>query len=205
MLPALAVIGNFGHGWERQLPLIEFLYNNNYYTSIKAAPFEALYDRKCRSPVCWAESSLVSHVELIDLRCAVETSCRERFVDDLILHVESFEELLRFRSLSSIKLVLLDSMEVVHCDGFIGEDRTMLIEILSADICRYLPYSYLILSLPICAEYCMPVVLAYRLSELSRGRLVAYLGSQSASDLLFLRWTSDVLFDETSDVRNALV
>ncbi|GJV90103.1 putative reverse transcriptase domain-containing protein [Tanacetum coccineum] len=43
------------NGWERHLPLIEFSYNNSYHTSIKAAPFEALYGRKCRSPVCWAE------------------------------------------------------------------------------------------------------------------------------------------------------
>ncbi|GJX01642.1 putative reverse transcriptase domain-containing protein [Tanacetum coccineum] len=34
---------------------MEFSYNNNYHTSIKAAPFEALYGRKYRSPVCWAE------------------------------------------------------------------------------------------------------------------------------------------------------
>ncbi|GJU15067.1 putative reverse transcriptase domain-containing protein [Tanacetum coccineum] len=33
----------------------EFSYNNSYHTSIKAAPYEALYGRKCRSPVCWAE------------------------------------------------------------------------------------------------------------------------------------------------------
>ncbi|GKB65039.1 reverse transcriptase domain-containing protein [Tanacetum coccineum] len=33
----------------------KFLYNNNYHASIKAAPFEALYGRKCRSPVCWTE------------------------------------------------------------------------------------------------------------------------------------------------------
>ncbi|GKB47314.1 putative reverse transcriptase domain-containing protein [Tanacetum coccineum] len=33
----------------------KFSYNNSYHASIKAAPFEALYSRKCRSPVCWAE------------------------------------------------------------------------------------------------------------------------------------------------------
>ncbi|GJU58126.1 putative reverse transcriptase domain-containing protein [Tanacetum coccineum] len=39
----------------KHLPLAEFSYNNSYHASIKAAPYEALYGRKCRSPVCWAE------------------------------------------------------------------------------------------------------------------------------------------------------
>ncbi|GKC31790.1 putative reverse transcriptase domain-containing protein [Tanacetum coccineum] len=42
-------------GWEKHLPLVDFYYNNSYHASIKAAPFEELYGRKCRSPVCWAE------------------------------------------------------------------------------------------------------------------------------------------------------
>ncbi|GJX54891.1 putative reverse transcriptase domain-containing protein [Tanacetum coccineum] len=46
---------DFGKGWDRHLPLVEFSYNNIYHTSIKAAPFEALYGQKCRSPICWAE------------------------------------------------------------------------------------------------------------------------------------------------------
>nr|GEX26037.1 putative reverse transcriptase domain-containing protein [Tanacetum cinerariifolium] len=41
--------------WDQNLPLVEFSYNNSYQASIKAAPFEALYGRKCRSPVCWSE------------------------------------------------------------------------------------------------------------------------------------------------------
>nr|GEW89168.1 reverse transcriptase domain-containing protein [Tanacetum cinerariifolium] len=53
MLRACAI--DFGKGWEKHLPLVEFSYNNSYHASIKAAPFKALYDRKCRSPVCWAE------------------------------------------------------------------------------------------------------------------------------------------------------
>ncbi|GKA19768.1 putative reverse transcriptase domain-containing protein [Tanacetum coccineum] len=50
-----ACVIDFGNGLERHLPLIEFSYNNSYHASIKAATFEALYGRKCRSPVCWAE------------------------------------------------------------------------------------------------------------------------------------------------------
>nr|GFA87526.1 putative reverse transcriptase domain-containing protein [Tanacetum cinerariifolium] len=50
-----ACVINFGKGWVNHLPLVEFSYNNSYHASIKAAPFEALYGRKCRSPVCWNE------------------------------------------------------------------------------------------------------------------------------------------------------
>nr|GFB51586.1 retrovirus-related Pol polyprotein from transposon 17.6 [Tanacetum cinerariifolium] len=53
MLRACAI--DFGKGWVNHLPLVEFSYNNNYHTTIKAAPFKALYGRKCRSPVCWTE------------------------------------------------------------------------------------------------------------------------------------------------------
>nr|GEV04937.1 putative reverse transcriptase domain-containing protein [Tanacetum cinerariifolium] len=42
-------------GWVNHLSLVEFSYNNSYHASIKAAPFKALYDRKCRSPICWIE------------------------------------------------------------------------------------------------------------------------------------------------------
>ncbi|GKA75784.1 putative reverse transcriptase domain-containing protein [Tanacetum coccineum] len=50
-----ACVIDFVKGWINHLSLVEFSYNNSYHASIKAAPFEALYGRKCRSPVCWAE------------------------------------------------------------------------------------------------------------------------------------------------------
>ncbi|KAJ0494623.1 putative nucleotidyltransferase, Ribonuclease H [Helianthus annuus] len=50
-----ACVNDFGNSWERHRPLVEFSYNNSYHTSIRAAPFEALYGRKCRSPLYWAE------------------------------------------------------------------------------------------------------------------------------------------------------
>ncbi|KAJ0614246.1 putative nucleotidyltransferase, Ribonuclease H [Helianthus annuus] len=50
-----ACVIDFGNSWEKHLPLVEFSYNNSYHTSIQATPFEALYGRKCQSPLCWAE------------------------------------------------------------------------------------------------------------------------------------------------------
>ncbi|GJT03705.1 reverse transcriptase domain-containing protein [Tanacetum coccineum] len=50
-----ACIMDFGGSWDTHLPLVEFSYNNSYHTSVKCAPFEALYGRKCRSPVIWTE------------------------------------------------------------------------------------------------------------------------------------------------------
>nr|GEV82436.1 hypothetical protein [Tanacetum cinerariifolium] len=50
-----ACVIDFGKGWVKHLPLVEFSYNNIYHASIKVAPYEALYGRKCRSLVYWAE------------------------------------------------------------------------------------------------------------------------------------------------------
>jgi hypothetical protein len=44
-----------GGSWDKYLPLVEFAYNNSYHSSIGMAPYEALYGRKCRSPLCWCE------------------------------------------------------------------------------------------------------------------------------------------------------
>nr|GEY93786.1 putative reverse transcriptase domain-containing protein [Tanacetum cinerariifolium] len=66
-----ACVIDFGNGWERHLPLVEFSYNNRYHASIKAASFEALYGRKCRSPICWAE---VGDAQLTSLELIHETT-----------------------------------------------------------------------------------------------------------------------------------
>nr|GFA84772.1 reverse transcriptase domain-containing protein [Tanacetum cinerariifolium] len=46
---------DFGGNWDTHLPLVEFSYNNSYHSSIKCAPFEALYGRKCQMPIAWTE------------------------------------------------------------------------------------------------------------------------------------------------------
>nr|GFC50809.1 reverse transcriptase domain-containing protein [Tanacetum cinerariifolium] len=62
---------DFEKSWDRHLPPVEFSYNNSYHTSIKAAPFEALYGRTCRSPVCWTE---VGDAQLTSLEIIHETT-----------------------------------------------------------------------------------------------------------------------------------
>ena len=44
---------DFPGSWDMYISLMEFAYNNNYQTSIGMAPYEALYDIKCRTLVCW--------------------------------------------------------------------------------------------------------------------------------------------------------
>ena len=50
-----ACVINFKGSWVDHFPLIEFAYNNSFHSSIKMAPFEALYGRRCRSPIGWYE------------------------------------------------------------------------------------------------------------------------------------------------------
>ena len=75
-----ACVIDFGGNWDNHLPLIEFSYNNSYHSSIEAAPFEALYGRKCRTPVCWAEigESQLSGPEIVQETTDKITQIKER-------------------------------------------------------------------------------------------------------------------------------
>jgi hypothetical protein len=50
-----ACVFTYGKGWEQSLPYAEFSYNNGYQASLGMSPFEALYGRKCRTPLMWSE------------------------------------------------------------------------------------------------------------------------------------------------------
>jgi hypothetical protein len=53
MLRACAL--SYGTDWESSLPFAEFSYNNSFQASLRMAPFEALYGRKCRTTLAWSE------------------------------------------------------------------------------------------------------------------------------------------------------
>ncbi|RVW58539.1 Transposon Ty3-I Gag-Pol polyprotein [Vitis vinifera] len=66
--------------WDDYLPLVEFAYNNSFQASIGMAPFEALYGRRCRSPVCWddvGEKKLLGP-ELVQLTVEKVSLIKER-------------------------------------------------------------------------------------------------------------------------------
>ena len=46
---------DFSRSWDGYIPLMEFPYNNSYQSSIGVALYEALYGRRCRTPICWTE------------------------------------------------------------------------------------------------------------------------------------------------------
>jgi hypothetical protein len=66
-----ACVLHYGKNWDKCLPLAEFAYNNSYQSSLKMAPFEALYGRRCRTPLNWSQ-----------------TREREIFGPDLVLEAE---------------------------------------------------------------------------------------------------------------------
>ncbi|KAJ0482269.1 putative nucleotidyltransferase, Ribonuclease H [Helianthus annuus] len=76
-----ACVMDLGGSWGMHLPLVEFSYNNSYHTSIGAAPFEALYGRKCRSPLCWSDAG---DRQLVGLEVVQETTDKIARIRDRI-------------------------------------------------------------------------------------------------------------------------
>ncbi|GKE61959.1 putative reverse transcriptase domain-containing protein [Tanacetum coccineum] len=101
-----AYVIDFGKGWDKYLPLLEFSYNNSYHASIKAAPFEALYGRKCRSPVCWTE---VGDVQLTGPE---------------IIH-ETTEKIVQIRQCLQAARDRQKSYANSKCDGTLKEDQSL--------------------------------------------------------------------------------
>ncbi len=88
-----ACVIEFEGSWDSHLPLIEFAYNNSYQSSIRMPLYEALYGRKCRTPLCWDEVSkrkligpkLVQQIEekikLIRDRLKATSDRRKSYID----------------------------------------------------------------------------------------------------------------------------
>ena len=75
-----ACVLDFKGSWTKYLPLVEFAYNNSYQANIGMAPYEALYGRKCKTPICWDEMGerKLSSEELIKVSIEKIQIVRER-------------------------------------------------------------------------------------------------------------------------------
>ncbi|RVW97780.1 Transposon Ty3-I Gag-Pol polyprotein [Vitis vinifera] len=92
-VPVSIVSDRDPRNWDDHLPLVEFAYNNSFQASIGMAPFEALYGRKCRSPICWNDVGerkllgpelvqlIVEKVALIKERLKAVQSRHKSYVD----------------------------------------------------------------------------------------------------------------------------
>nr|GEV07914.1 putative reverse transcriptase domain-containing protein [Tanacetum cinerariifolium] len=107
-----ACVINFGGSWDRHFPLVEFSPNNSYHASIKVAPFEALYGWKCRSPVCWSESSK----SYANVRCRqLEFSVG----DKVMLKVSSWKGNIRFEKCEKLSPRYIGPFKILERVGLV--------------------------------------------------------------------------------------
>ncbi|GJR25885.1 putative reverse transcriptase domain-containing protein [Tanacetum coccineum] len=136
-----ACVIDFGGSLDVHLPLAEFSYNNSYHSSIRCAPFEALYGKKCRSPVLWAEigeSSLIGpelvqettdKVVLIKKKLKAVRDRQKSYADNrrkplefevgdrVMLKVSPWKGVIRFRKKGKLALRYVGPFEILERVG----------------------------------------------------------------------------------------
>ena len=127
--------------WDRHIPLVEFVYNNSYQSSIGMAPYKALYGRKCRTPLCWMELSekkvigldLIQETEekvkMIREKLKVTTDRQKSYADmkrkdiryeideKVLLKVSPWNRVMRFRKKGKLSPRFIGPYEVIEKVG----------------------------------------------------------------------------------------
>nr|GEY44874.1 putative reverse transcriptase domain, ribonuclease H-like domain, aspartic peptidase domain protein [Tanacetum cinerariifolium] len=136
-----ACVMDFDGCWDTHLLLVEFSYNNSYHTSIKCAPFKALYGQKCRSPVIWTEvgesqligpeimQEMTKKIIHIKERLKTARNCQKSYADKrrkplefkvgdrVLLKVSPWKGVVRFGNKGKLAPWYVGSFEVVECVG----------------------------------------------------------------------------------------
>ncbi|KAI3717828.1 hypothetical protein L1987_69691 [Smallanthus sonchifolius] len=108
-----ACVIDFKGNWDLHLPLVEFSYNNSYHTSINMAPFEALYGRKCRSPICWTE---IGETQITSPELIQETSDKIMLIRDNLL-VSPWKGVVRFGKKGKLAPRFVGSFKILERIG----------------------------------------------------------------------------------------
>ena len=127
--------------WDRHIPLVEFVYNNSFQSSIGMTPYEALYGRKCKTPLCWTELSekkiigpdLIQETEkkvkMVRERLKVATDRQKSYVDmrrkdiryeideKVFLKVSPWKKVMRFRKKGMLSPRFIGPYEVIEKVG----------------------------------------------------------------------------------------
>ena len=139
MLRSCAI--DYEGSWDRHIPLVEFVYNNSFQSSIGMAPYEALYGRKCRTPLCWTELSerkvigpdliqdTEEKVKMIRERLKVATDRQKSYTDmkrkdiryevgeKVFLKVSPWKKVMRFRKKGKLSPRFIGPYEVIEKVG----------------------------------------------------------------------------------------
>nr|GEW17869.1 retrotransposon protein, putative, Ty3-gypsy subclass [Tanacetum cinerariifolium] len=118
-----ACVIDFEKGWVKHFPLAELSYNNSYHASINVAPYEALYGRRCRSPVYWAE---VGEAQLTGPKLIQETTGKI-----VLIKLELPQELSRVHHtfhVSNLKKCYADEPLVMPLEGIHDDDKLQFVE-----------------------------------------------------------------------------
>ena len=132
---------DYDGSWDRHITLVEFMYNNSFQSSIRMPPYEALYGRKCRTPLCWTELSdkkvispdLIQEtkekVKMIRERLKVAVDRQKSYAylkikdiqyeigEKVFLKVSPWKNVMRFKKNGKLRLRFIGPYEVIEKVG----------------------------------------------------------------------------------------
>ena len=136
-----ACVMEFKGSWDQHLSLMEFAYNNSYHASLGMAPYEALYGRKCRTPICWDEAGerkllgpeivqiTVDKIEVIRSRLKTAQDRQKSYADlkrkdieyqvgdKVFLKVSPWKSVMRFGKKGKLSPLFIGPYEIVERIG----------------------------------------------------------------------------------------